>query len=649
MKQALHKFTELNSFIIHPLYLYYSLIVLFYCCNISSISAEGTKELAPNPTDRLYLLTNASGYYDFATYNSTDEQRIYFNIDNPLTEQVFLGFSQPVSSGHFPCSGNSIDAYFRIIAPNGRVVYPEIDNPRGQLLTDSTINILAKSQAMNGPNQIVNIGGYNAFLFNPSNLESGDYYIEFSQNEISPSAEILAFEWWDITVSTKGVNPTAIIGRVFSKNWTFMSPSISCGIDANYGWFDRPFNGNLYIYTNERVVSVVDFNGSGFQGAAFNIFFNASGAQTTGNVIEDRKSIEGRGEDIATYQIFLNDPDINVYPTGVFPDLETTATFYSCPPDTGCIASTITEAGLLEAILDFDKQSGDYKFDPGTADVYLFYVLAPIGNEQPPFSRCIPWSGNDGLGERVQPGELVDVLVRYTEGTYNFPIFDVEYLLNGISPQIIRPVLGNSSGLANILYYDDSNISVSAGTGTPINNSINGCEAPCHSWSNQTFGDNNTINTWFSARTDHVFQMGIKGCPIDLMNDTSSTPINIPADLFVLENDGGDSVIATNSIKIGNITPKNGMIEFDPTNGIGLYTPNNAFIGQDSFEYVACFNTIPPDLVCDTAMVYIDVTPVPEKCENNIDDDGDGFIDCDDPDCQHNPSAIIIHRKKSKQ
>ena len=33
-------------------------------------------------------------------------------------------------------------------------------------------------------------------------------------------------------------------------------------------------------------------------------------------------------------------------------------------------------------------------------------------------------------------------------------------------------------------------------------------------------------------------------------------------------------------------------------------------------------------------MVFVNVFPLPEDCQNNIDDDGDGMIDCDDPDCQ---------------
>ena len=96
---------------------------------IFELSAEGTKQLAPSSTDRAYLYTNSTAYNDFGRYDGSDDQRLYVHIDNPATEQLFLGFSQPVGSGHHPCNGSTeIIGFFRIKDPTGRIVYPIRDN-----------------------------------------------------------------------------------------------------------------------------------------------------------------------------------------------------------------------------------------------------------------------------------------------------------------------------------------------------------------------------------------------------------------------------------------------------------------------------------------------------------------------------------------
>ena len=181
--------------------------------------AEGTKQLAPNIDDRVFLYSNVTLYGNFAQYGSSDVQRLSIHIADPANEQIFLGFSQVVNSGHYPCEGQLVDAYFRIIDPNGTVVFPNRGSQAGQILDASTSNITAKSQAMNGPNQIVGTGGYDAFVFDPVGFSAGDYYIEFSREEsVVAIDKFVAIEWWDITVATKNATPTAIDGRVFAKN-----------------------------------------------------------------------------------------------------------------------------------------------------------------------------------------------------------------------------------------------------------------------------------------------------------------------------------------------------------------------------------------------------------------------------------------------
>ena len=70
------------------------LLLIFITITNNSIYAEGTKELSPNPSDRVFLYLNGDLYNNFGRYNGNADQRLFFHIADPNQEQVFLGFSQ---------------------------------------------------------------------------------------------------------------------------------------------------------------------------------------------------------------------------------------------------------------------------------------------------------------------------------------------------------------------------------------------------------------------------------------------------------------------------------------------------------------------------------------------------------------------------
>lgn len=613
--------------------------------------AEGTKQLVPNQGGRVYLYTNATVYNDFGRYNGTDGQRLYIHIENPNTEQVFLGFSRPVSSGHHPCNGSTaIDGYFRIKDPTGRVVYPIKDNPNGQVLNATTSNITTYNQAVAGPKPINGATGYTPFVFNPTGLPAGDYYVEFSRviNTVSLNNP-MPIEWFDITVATKTPAPSAINGRLFARNWALFSPSISCGTNANYTWFDRAFNGTFFVYTNENIVTEVDFNSAGFQAAAFNAVFNDAGTTRTGDVIEDRKSRDNIRSSAAQHRIFLHDPDINVYPTGVLGQFSSSPVYFACENGTACVEVVATEPGQIGVLVDLDRTSGNFIYDDGTKDVLIAFKIDPLPNEKAPYIRCIPWDGLDGLGNPVPDIEDITniaMLVRYAQGIYHFPIYDAEYMVNGFDVTTIRPLPNNGS--PKKVYYDDSNIPNNYGVGIniPNINPFNGCNTPCHYWTNYEFGNLNTINTWYFAREEYVRQVDVGGCPISAINDTTKTPANMAKIVDVLRNDIGIQNIDTVSIGLAT-NPNNGIATFDSLTFQVNYTPNPGFIGLDSFNYEFCYGILPVRSLCDVALVVITVESRPEDCQNIYDDDGDGLADCDDPDCL--PATPVIRRKKGKK
>ena len=615
--------------------------------NITNLFAEGTKQLTNSSLDRVYLYANMTEYNDFGRYDGRDDQRLYFHIANPNSEQVYLGFSQPVSSGHHPCNGSSlITGYFRIKDPNGRIVFPVLNDPNGQILDGTTSNITSYAQVEAGPQPIAGASGYQPFIFDPAGMPAGDYYVEFSRLSNTPTLNIpMPIEWWDITVATKS-NPTAIDGRVFSRNWALFAPSISCGIDETYTWFDRPFNGKFYVYTNENIVAQVDFNNAGFQPAAFNIVFNDSGTENLGNVISDRKSRNDIRSSASKHRIFLNDPDINVYPTGKLGQFELQPLYIICANGSSCVEVALSEPGQIDILIDLDTTSGKLLYDPETADVLISYKVVPLPGETKPYVRCIPWNGKDGLGNVVENSEEANLLTRYTQGIYHFPIYDAEYMLGGFEVRTIRPIPNNGS--PGRLYYDDREIPDSYGNGidAPRLNAFNECKTPCHIWSNSEFGNRNTINTWFFAREEYGIQLEKSDCPIDAINDSAMTIINVPQTITILNNDVGANKMDTMTMNIG-INPPNGTVSLNPSNLIANYTPNPGFIGRDSFTYTFCYNIIPTYNLCDSATVLVLVQPTDEDCENTFDDDGDGLTDCDDPDCQI--TAPTIQRKKGEK
>lgn len=572
----------------------------------AQLQAEGTKQTTETSSDYTHLLTNYSEYNDFGRYNGTVDQRLFIHIEDPENEQVFFGFSQFYDQPHWPNTGSSRTGYFRIKDPSGNVVWPTAGNPAGQL-NNSTISNW--SQAVNGPNQIVGSGGYNAFTFNPDGLAAGDYYIEFSATQDAYDSDDIIIPYYDITVATEGGSPTAIDGRVFSYNWAFMTPSI----DYPNDYFDRDFSGTLYIYSDDGFVNSIDFSDAQFQGAAFNIAFNSSGTSATGDFEVDRASVEGSNVTFAEYRVFLNNPDVTAFPNGTFGEFVVNAEFpklYGCPDDDEWFFRfAATEAGRVEILID---ANGNGEYDPGTADVIFTEDIVPFPGETSPYDRDIPWDGSDGLGNPIPPSTLLTVDYRYSQGFYHLPVYDVEHLRTGFDVTPVRPA--TPQPYDPDFFYDDEAITETLPGGQPALE-LDGCTPPCHYWTNSDYGNVNTINTfWYAYRSQTTVQIPFEtppptcaGCPFTPFEILGRVVLDIDENGAENGADYGYAGITVNVYEDanGNGTYEPGtdpLIDSDDTDGNGDYS----LIGQIATDHLVVVdqNDFPLNSTITTSGLY---------------------------------------------
>jgi|GEM_PF-6591106 len=467
-----------------------------------TIWAEGTKELAPSSditvngrptTDATALYINNQNYGSFAVFgNPNPSPRLHARVIDPTQECIYFGFSRGTYNNGYSYDRPEFRVYVK--DPNGNVVFTS------DIITDFDAPINNWQEGFNGPRQIVGADGYAAIEVPSSDLTSegwvteGDYYLEFEDvNDNLP----YYIEFWDVTVADCSVTPAvAKTGRIWSEYWAFFSPPPR----ANDSNFDRPFNGSFFIAAPDpddqgaAFIIKMDFENSGFRGAAFNVALNSFGATNTGSIEVNRRSIQEQNSIIGEYPVFLNDP-VDLYRTASKGELELIGA-EGCLPDNYCLRVRTTETGIVELLIDLFGNND--RFDPNSRDVLLTLEVDVNNVGQ---AICIPWDGIDGEGNPVEGEDfdLIRVVSSFRQGIYHFPIFDVEFISTGFTLESIRP-----TGDAPLLYYDDRNINFNSQTGSPKINLI-GCTTPCHTWSGSvretSYGNNNTINSWWFSQT----------------------------------------------------------------------------------------------------------------------------------------------------
>ncbi len=479
------------------------------------VLAEGTKEMSPTEDDWV-LLQIREGFANYGT-GGTVEGINFAVLD--ATEEVYFAFSG-LGYGDYRLISN--ESYsFRVVDALGNVVHGPF------VLNAANLNGKDYDEVVAGPDLGSGIG-YDVsnpiFKFSPTS--PGIYHLEFNlDNPNTGGFRNEGIVWWDISVIDSANEPK--LGRLYSKNWWFRATT-----DGDPDIFNQPFEGKVYTLTDDGFVHLVDFENSGFRGLTFALAFNSTGPGDSGDLNLDRRSIPGLPTKPPEYDIFINDPDPNLYVEGTFgvvnygPVLTSGAQCDTLGNDF-CIEYEVDRPGLIEVILDLHQN--DRIFTSGTRDKILIDRILVGGD----LRGCVPWDLTDGLGDKVDPFTDLPIFIRYSQGEVHFMMNDVEYNNPGFTSTLIHPTGGSVAD--NVIFYDDSQLALEdqdnnldldnnilTGTNPPLVE-LNGCPMPCHIWnrltntSSQGYGESNTINSWWLQSSRPFPEFTSVTCQLDTL------------------------------------------------------------------------------------------------------------------------------------
>ncbi len=468
----------------------------------------------------MMLPSNTSGY--------TAAHRLYVWVKPG--ETVFWGFHQNGNSGGINTTftwyyDNTVgeNNYFPTATDAGRVsaqavsFNPRSDNGNANNNVQGIPQTAARAKA--GPRQITGVGnsnGYYAHSFTNSTSIARAYWLEVSIS--SNTSTDREFNFWDITVaSNTSGNYTAHPGRVYCKYWhvvnelpdvlgqprsdgaSFPAEITTPGSERDGFGFYIPID-NEKTEVNDYFVKYANFGGSS---AGYVVFFaNSDGPGTSGTAEAKRRSVGGPSR-TAKYPLFLNNPDISVWPSTVAPDWSVSAVFSKQPfPGTGGqgkFTVTANTPGVVDVLVDLNN-NGEYNVG---VDILLSHEFTAAG------SHVFDWNGKYANGNNVPVNQPIKIITSMAFFPVHFPIFDMEQSL-GIKIRHMRP----GTPYDDVLYWDDVNITGYSPASSPksVITNTTGLPGRQHIWhatGDNGFSQDNTINTWtgaFNKRSVFAFE-----------------------------------------------------------------------------------------------------------------------------------------------
>ncbi|MFT5642071.1 MAG: hypothetical protein ACI9A7_002178, partial [Cyclobacteriaceae bacterium] len=449
--------------------------------------AEGSKNLTPNNGDLGFLQHDDGGNSNgFLKSTGTADERLYVFIKNG--ETFYYGLHRRLTN-----SGTTQDDLTILLYDNAdsevssnTLLRDQTSGRQSLFQTPQSGVINDETEALAGPEAIILDGsGYSALSYVNNTGTDQAFYIVFRQGATDNGVKSW-YDIWDFSVYDGSVEKP---GRLYSKGWSFTTasgggelssdfqlfalvPSVIGGGDAGFYVKEidisgmRPFGTLIYANSTGTDGTQGDTNGDGLT-----------------NFLDERMSQTSNSAALE-FDLFVNNPDISLFPTTILPSvIITDANFYCNAAGTGgeaVISFTTNQTGIVSILLDLNGISG---YQDNSTDVVIEQELdASSGSAR----SSVRWDGLDGQDNIVPSGTVININGRFTAGPIHVPIYDPEVNASGVNMLDVRP-----ASSFDLIYWDDR--AVQPGLGSSLDVQLSGTNSIQHTWTN---GDVRLVNTW---------------------------------------------------------------------------------------------------------------------------------------------------------
>lgn len=463
------------------------IVALFLAVWSWNTLAEGSKNLTPSNTGTATGANNFIGYLvhssglvgEFLQADAPANERAFIHIKDG--ETLYWGLRRVASFGTNEDltvvlyeNDGSIAANWTITDGDGGAQNVAFD-PNEDGVLESYAEVLL------GPEAVVGAGGYDALSYTNNTGSDQDFYIGFIQvdggstNVANDIGEESWYDLWDFSVYD-GTEEQA--GRMYCQKWGFTAAGGNNLLSTDFQLYARipsivgGVNAGNYI-------KQIDLNG--LEPYTFSVYANSVGSDpgvlgtTDFTALRQSQTTETA---LLEYDIFLNNPDLEIYPTTTLPTVLIADAIFSCS-DTGGGQATIyfetNQVGQVAILIDMNGESG---YQAATTDVIIESEVASEG------SYSVLWNGLDGLGGVVASNTQITISGRFTSGPLHIPMWDVEDSPTGLGMTDVRPATS-----FDLIYWDDSEVF----TGADPEVQLSGTNVNTHTWNS---GDNDLLNTW---------------------------------------------------------------------------------------------------------------------------------------------------------
>ena len=466
--------------------------------------AEGSKNLTPgtNPTaaangqnDYIGYLQHGDGLNsnNFLLPNATDLERLYVHLLPGDT--LFYGVrrrntNETVTFYHLRLQvmlANNMPGQTTILAPTA------VGSNNNAPLAAANGVIASYAEAAAGPrykaaNTLPTTGYKPLYYVNPANGTERDVWVEFYEVNADGSVNNVTqrkswYDLWDFTVRRGSEKK----GRLFAKSWSFTGGAFDAQFATSFALYPLIPNPNAvggYASQNSFFVKQVSY--ARVTPFGLLVVANSQGTTVTGSFRAKRKSqLSNLG--YAEYKMFINNPDVAVYPTTVAPNQPTVTAVCNAANKTTTFTLNVDQAGFGIVFID-GNNNGTYE----RVNDRVLEKLTNVGNND------FVWDGTSDSGVQM-PAAQISLTFSSGVGPVNFPMFDCEAAdFGGITVRQVRPGAPN---VPDYVFYNDSLLAT--GFSTPQINPIgNNSATGGHHWSTAgastgpLTGDGKLVNTY---------------------------------------------------------------------------------------------------------------------------------------------------------